>query len=161
MTLRTGIHAAVVASLGFAVFSAATTAPPFAHAQDKSAPANKSKAKKDADNTITDKEITQAITRRLKRNAAIPFDGIDVATNKGIVTFSGSVDSLLAKDLTTDIALATKGVRSVVNQLKVTTGTMTDEQIRAAVVAALAADSYEITTKVDNGVVTLNGKVES
>jgi osmotically-inducible protein OsmY len=126
--------------------------------------AKSSKATK-SPTTIPDRDITAAVERRLRRNTTIPADGIDVRTDIGAVTLTGSVDSLLAKDLAATVARETKGVRSVVNRLAVKGDARTDEQVKRDVEQALvsdpAADGYEVTVVVADGVVTLTGTVQS
>ncbi|MBA3351336.1 MAG: BON domain-containing protein, partial [Blastocatellia bacterium] len=136
---------------GAMVLQAASVTP--LHAQD-------AKEKK-----ITDKDITSAVEERFLFDNAVPWTFIDIKTNEGIVTLTGTVDNLLAKERATKIAESVKGVRSVVNTVNVQTVARTDEEIRRDVENALlndaAADSYEVKTAVNAGVVTLSGTVQS
>jgi osmotically-inducible protein OsmY len=90
---------------------------------------------------------------------------VDVETKDGIVTLSGSVDNLLAKDRAVELARTVKGVRSVVDQLTVKPVARTDEEIYKDVMDALlenpATDAHEIKASVTDGVVTLTGAVDS
>jgi len=121
--------------------------------------------KKDNGKTIKDSEITSAIESRLWKNPSTPASQIDVRTDQGIVTLSGSVDNLLAKERALEIAETLRGVRAVVNQIEVKPGARTDEEVRKDVERALvmdpAADSYEVKTEVSGGVATLTGTVQS
>jgi osmotically-inducible protein OsmY len=121
--------------------------------------------KKDNGKTIKDSEITSVIERRLWKNPATPSSQIDVRTDQGTVTLSGSADNLLAKERALEIVETLKGVRAVVNQIEVKPGTRTDEEVRKDIERALlmdpAADSYEVKTKVSGGVATLTGTVHS
>lgn len=114
---------------------------------------------------INDALITQAVERELLMAPEIPAHLIDVKTIEGVVTLSGSVGHLLARDRATKVAEMVKGVRTVINNIEVRPVTRTDEQIKIDVDAALAADAttepWEITTDVSDGVVTLNGTVDS
>jgi osmotically-inducible protein OsmY len=114
---------------------------------------------------LSDTDITAAIETELVTEDAVASHLLDVQTTDGIVTLSGTVDNLLAKQRSIEIAKATKGVRSVVDQLEVEPVSRTDDEIETDVVAALAADpaadSYELDVKVDKGVVSLSGTVES
>ena len=114
---------------------------------------------------ITDTDITSALEERFLFDKAVPWTFVDIKTNEGIVTLSGTVDNLLAKERATKIAESVKGVRSVVNNINVQTVARTDEEIRKDVERALlmdpAADSYEVKTAVNGGVVTLSGTVQS
>jgi osmotically-inducible protein OsmY len=118
------------------------------------------KAVKDS-GVISDHDITHAIERRLSRNPVILFDGIDVRTDRGIVHLGGKVDSLLAKDLATDITQETKGVRSVVNQFKVVSAPRPDEEGRKDGESDLSVDDAKIVVRVSDGKVTLTGTVGS
>lgn len=114
---------------------------------------------------IKDKAISQAIETDLLFDQSVPAHLIDVMTNDGIVTLSGSVDNLLAKDRALEISETVKGVRSVINRIDVKAIERSDSEIRSDVEDALlhdpAADSYEIKVSVKDGIVTLNGTVES
>lgn len=114
---------------------------------------------------ITDQDITMAIEADLLFDNAISSHLIDVTTTQGIVTLSGSVNTLLAKDRALKIAQSIKGVRSIINQITVKQVERKDSEIKADVETALlwdpATDSYKVNVSVNNGVVTLTGKVES
>jgi osmotically-inducible protein OsmY len=122
-------------------------------------------AQEPKEKAITDKDITSAVEERFLFDNAVPWSFIDIKTNEGIVTLSGTVDNLLAKERATKIAESIKGVRSVVNNINVQTVARTDEEIRKDVENALlmdpAADSYEVKTAVNGGVITLSGTVQS
>lgn len=113
----------------------------------------------------TDIDITIAIETELALDDATPAHRIDVTTTKGIVTLTGSVDNLLAKERAVKRAAATRGVRSVIDRVSVAPSDRSDSEIRQDVTAALladpATDSYEILVDVSKGVVTLNGAVDS
>ena len=114
---------------------------------------------------IADPEITSAVEERFLFDKAVPWSFVDITTKDGIVTLSGTVDNLLAKERATRIAESVKGVRSVVNTINAQAIARTDEEIRKDVENALlmdpAADSYEVKTAVSGGVVTLSGTVQS
>jgi osmotically-inducible protein OsmY len=119
-----------------------------------------------AKSQITDKKITDAVEDELWLDKAVPSYTIDVVTVDGIVTLSGTVDNILAKERATRIADIVKGVRSVVNDIKVTPPALRrDSQIKRDVKAALmtdpATDLYEVGITVDNNIVTLTGAVDS
>lgn len=118
-----------------------------------------------ADESLTDDRITRALERELIRDDAVPFDGLDLSTADGIVTIAGEVDNLLARDRAIHIAQAVKGVRAVIDQMRVVPVARTDGELRADVTSALAShpatDSYEVMVSVEDGVVTLYGNVDS
>ena len=115
---------------------------------------------------VTDVDITNYLERQFRIDEAIAADAVDVATEDGIVTLSGSVDNILAKDRAARIAEATVGVRAVVNRILVIPPiTLTDSEIEQAAIRALRADpatsAYDVNITVDNGVVRLTGSVDS
>lgn len=114
---------------------------------------------------IKDRDIVSAIETDLLINDEVPSHNIDIRAKDGIVTLSGSVYNILARDKATEIAESIKGVRSVVNEITVKPVFRSDDEIRRDVIDALATDpatdSYAISVKVDGGNVTLSGKVDS
>lgn len=112
-----------------------------------------------------DVDITLAVERRLAVDEAVPEHRIDVATDEGFVTLSGSVDSLYAKLAAEDAAENVRGVLGVINQIEVLPPPRTDTAIRGDVIAALAAepgvDVVNVNVRVEDRVVTLVGEVES
>lgn len=118
-----------------------------------------------AGHDIADRDITSAVELELLMSEAVAAHLIDVTTNEGIVTLSGSVNTILARDQAIKIAESVKGVRSIIDKLSIMPVSRTDNQIRQDVESALladpATDSYEIKTAVKNGTVTLTGTVES
>ena len=113
----------------------------------------------------SDKEIGSAVVNHLLFDSSVPSNDIDVVSSDGIVTLSGTAPNLLAKDRAAVIAGSLKGVRSVVNRIKVTAAARGDDKIRKDVEAALktdpATEAFQIATAVEKGVVTLKGEVDS
>ena len=114
---------------------------------------------------LSDTDITTAVENNLDTDPAVSANLIDVATFDGIVTLDGKVPNLLSKGRAARVAESIKGVRSVVNTLQVMPQIRTDRQIRRDIEVALladpAADSYEISVAVNDGIATLTGTVES
>jgi osmotically-inducible protein OsmY len=83
----------------------------------------------------------------------------------GIVTLSGSVNNLLARDHAGQVAETIRGVRSVVNTITVNPVKRTDDELTRDVKIALAADPatdlYETGVQVTNGAAILTGTVDS
>ncbi len=113
----------------------------------------------------SDQDITDKVDGELAAHASVPAHRIDVSTSDGIVTLSGSVGNLLARKLAARIAETVKGVRTVVNTIVVAPVERSDGDIESDIMTALvvdpAADSYEVTVNVVNGVATLGGSVGS
>jgi len=119
-----------------------------------------------AELVIDDLAVSDAVEDELKIDAAVPAYRIDINTNEGIVTLSGSVDNILAKERATSITETVKGVRAVINKIEVTPSVLrTDQEIREDVKDALLLDSatetYDVQVTVDNNKVTLSGGVDS
>jgi len=114
---------------------------------------------------INDLDISLAVDTQLDNDSGVPAQMIDVQTRDGVVTLSGSVPHLLARERADDVAATVKGVRAIINQIDVLPVARTDDLIRREVETALledpAADLFEITAAVRDGVVTLDGTVDS
>lgn len=116
--------------------------------------------------TLTDQEITRAVDGQLLLSRGVPSNAIDVSTQDGVVTLTGSVDNILAKERAARVTRMVKGVRSVVQLIEVAPSTeRTDTQIQQDVSNALlqdpATESWEIGVGVEDGVVKLAGIVDS
>jgi osmotically-inducible protein OsmY len=124
-------------------------------------------AKSALDLEIGDANIKRAVENEILYDGAIPYNDIDVGTSSGVVTLQGYVDNILAKERARRIAETVKGVRAVVNQIKVVPDPRPSAgQLRADVVGALiddpATDSFEIQVEArDDGTVTLSGTADS
>lgn len=114
---------------------------------------------------LDDVDITLAVETELILEDAVPSHKIDVSTDNGIVTLSGSVDTYYAKLEAEDAAESVKGVLAVINNIDVEPLVRMDSQIRGDIISALAVDpvteSFEVDVSVENGVVTLTGEVDS
>lgn len=158
MTIRTLIGLAGAAALT----SAALAAPPDKQPKEAQKPGAKGSGKATA---LTDADITRAVERRLRRDPFVPFDSIDVKTDRGVVTLTGSASGLRAKDRAAAVAGATRGVRAVIDRIAIDDSGRTDAQVRADVETAIAndpaADAYEVEVAARGGVVTLTGTVQS
>mgnify|MGYP006283726785 FL=1 len=113
----------------------------------------------------SDLEIAAAVETALLLEQGVSPHLIDVAVTDGIVTLDGTVSSLLEEDRTVDVTRTVRGVRSIVNQVDVRTVVRSDAEIRRDIESALlvdpATESFEIDVRVEDGVVTLTGTVES
>ena len=113
----------------------------------------------------TDQQITNAVDRTFLTDAALHNSQIDVRTGAGIVTLTGVVDNLMAKERAAKLAQTIRNVRGVVNTIELKIPSRSDDEIRNDIAAALlydaATDSYELKPTVKDGVVTLTGTVPS
>ncbi|MEJ2638043.1 MAG: BON domain-containing protein [Desulfosarcinaceae bacterium] len=115
---------------------------------------------------LTDDTISDAVEDELQLDDAVRSNLIDITVSEGIVTLTGSVDNLLAKERAGRIAEEVKGVRAVVNTIRVLPPILrSDKAIQKDVSDALlmdpATDNYEVSVAVKDNVVTLAGSVDS
>ncbi|MBD3181581.1 BON domain-containing protein [Candidatus Poribacteria bacterium] len=117
------------------------------------------------ENDLEDKQITGAVEAKLWIDEGVSSHLIDVETEDGVVTLSGSVDNILSKDRSVDIASSVKGVTFVIDEMEVMDTGRADNEIRNDVINALmfdpATDSFELNVEVEDGTVILSGVVES
>jgi osmotically-inducible protein OsmY len=116
--------------------------------------------------TLEDAAITDAVENELLSDRAVPFDRINVTTADGIVTLTGRVNNILARERAVKIARVVKGVKSVVDRIEmVPTFMRSDIQIKKDIEESLlfnpATETYEITVQVDAFEATLSGRVDS
>lgn len=121
---------------------------------------------------VRDATTSAEINSQLKWNEYTDALDIDVATQNGKVTLTGSADTQKAKQRAARIAANTEGVRSVNNQLTVSgnnipeaPGEENDQWITAKVQSSLGftagMNPSDIEVGTTNGIVTLKGTVDS
>ena len=114
---------------------------------------------------VEDGDITRAIESDLWVDGVVDANAVDVLTRQGVVTLTGSVPSLLARDRAEAIAESIVGVRAIVNRIEVSPTPRDDASLSEAVEEALqrdpATDSYEVDVAAAQGTVTLTGTVDS
>jgi osmotically-inducible protein OsmY len=77
---------------------------------------------KSAGTNVDDAGITASVKTNLASERGMQtLTSIDVDTNRGVVSLNGVVESSTAKQRAVEIARQTSGVKSVVNNLQVTT----------------------------------------
>ena len=79
---------------------------------------------------LNDRDITNAVELEYLTEPVVPADRLNVRTMNGIVTLSGIVDNILAKEKAIAIAQSIKGVRSVVDELAVAPSDISDADLR-------------------------------
>ena len=118
-----------------------------------------------AQENLEAQDITYAIEAELLLDSAVAAHLVDVNTVDGIVTLTGSVDNVLAKERATKIAETVKGVRSVVNNILVKPVVREDSaverDIREALLDNPTTELYDVTIDVTDATVMLEGSVES
>ena len=114
---------------------------------------------------VSDKAIAEAVDRELMFEKGVSPNFVDVECSGGVVTLSGSVDNLLAKERAVTIAETVRYVQAVIDRLRVTPLSRPDADIRKDVLMALLQDAAtepdSIQVSVTNAVVTLSGSVGS
>ena len=85
---------------------------------------------------ITDRGITAAVEGGLVFEKGVFPSNVDVSTSQGIVTLSGSVNNLLAKERAVKMAESIRGVRGVIDRTTVGSGGVKPTRTRAEVVLA-------------------------
>jgi osmotically-inducible protein OsmY len=114
---------------------------------------------------ITDSRITSAVEDGLILEKGVFPNNVDVSSSQGIVTLSGSVGNLLAKERMVKIAESIRGVRGVVDLTTVTPVSRPDEDVFKDIQMALlqdpATESYQVSASVHGAVATLTGSVGS
>jgi len=115
---------------------------------------------------LNDASITDAVTGELFWDPGVQANWIDVKTERGVVSLTGTVDNILAKERATRIAETVKGVRSVINQIRVVPPILRADKeilndVKEAIETDPATESYEVAVSVHGNVVTLTGTVDS
>lgn len=118
------------------------------------------------DSTWTAGDARAAIRSRLILNPEIDAGGIDILVLGTKATLSGQVHSLSAFNEAYREALNTSGITRVDNLLRVSPVADRDDNtirddIQSAFLTNAVVESYEVTSDVNNGVVTLEGTVDS
>jgi osmotically-inducible protein OsmY len=112
----------------------------------------------------SDTDIELVVRRRILNSAVIASEGITVTSVSGKVTLTGEVDSWSEWEEAGLLAGGVRGVREVVNDLRVVPAAgRSDQEIKNDVVAALTRDVYTtglpIAVSVKDEMVTLTGSV--
>lgn len=112
-----------------------------------------------------DRVITLAVREDLREAAAVPVDSIRVVSTQGIVTLTGTVSALLARERAAQVTKQIKGVRAVVNRIKVYSVERPDTVLRERIEDDFRRDSvlepWDLEVRVEQGHVLLTGRVDS
>lgn len=112
-----------------------------------------------------DAQITEAVELRFALDRWLPAHRVEVSTRRGVVTLTGSVAHLLARDRALELSHSTRGVRAVVDRLKVTPRFRPDDELKHDINMALTdnavTEKLEVIVGVEGGRVTLDGRVDS
>jgi osmotically-inducible protein OsmY len=112
-----------------------------------------------------DSAIAIAVTERLFDDPGVSNLLIDVTVEEGVVYLTGSVVDLAAKERAKRLAATVNGVRAVVDRVGVVPHFRPDDELEAAVEAALgkhpAVDAERIEVEVKDQGATLTGTADS
>lgn len=115
--------------------------------------------------TLTDETIETAVQGALLVDEGVPAHLIDVEMDMGVLSLTGHVPHLRAKERATFVAETIKGVQSIINQITVASSTRSDADVKADILEALredpVTDSLDITVTGHKGEVALIGTVPS
>jgi len=113
----------------------------------------------------SEETIRLAIENQLLRSDAVEGHAIDVTVDKGIVTLSGRVQNLLARQIAARLAQRVRGVQSVINQMEIVAPHRDDAPVQKDIEFALHADAatsgLDVKVKVSFSRATLTGSVPS
>lgn len=116
---------------------------------------------------MTDPSITARVEHQLRLDPGVPRPAIKVRTYNGIVTLSGAVSHMLAKERAARVAESVRGVRAVINRIEVAPVVdISADALAASVTEALlydaATNGFGIVVQAnDRGRVTLQGTLDS
>lgn len=114
---------------------------------------------------LSAKSIEKAVQRALILDDGIPAHLIDVELQRGVVSLTGIVPHLGAKERATLVTETIKGVNSVVNQIKITPLKRPDAELKSDILDALqedpATENFRIAVAANQGKVVLTGEVSS
>jgi len=114
---------------------------------------------------FTDADITFWVKAALRQDERVDASRISIATSEGIVTLSGDVDNITAREYAEREAKKINGVLGVINQITVGAGWRSDADIelvvRRRILNSAVINSEGIRVKSVDGNVTLTGDVDS
>jgi osmotically-inducible protein OsmY len=112
-----------------------------------------------------DRAITRTVERLIAAEDPARAARIDVTTEQGVVTLRGVTDTPLAAERAADVAGGIRGVREVVDKVEIVPTQRADAAVQRSVEAALrehpATEAASFGVRVEDGVVTLTGMVET
>jgi len=114
---------------------------------------------------LSDRLVMLAVEVELLSSEAVNGHLIDVDVDQGIVTLSGRLKNILAKQIAVGLAERVRGVTSVVDQIAIVVDRRPDAELTTDIQAALKADpatqELQATVEVTEGTLTLTGTVSS
>lgn len=115
--------------------------------------------------TLRGEEIARAVRSELIGDSVVSNSGIRVEFTSGVIELTGHTSDLRSKERAAQLAKTVKGVVAVSNRIEVRPPTVADDQLVAHTNNALVFDptteSLQVQIEAKQGVVTLNGAVDS
>lgn len=115
------------------------------------------------DVALPDASLRAAVEGRLRAESAVGID-VEVQVDEGVVILSGTAPDLLTKDRLVAEAAGVRGVRGIVDRLEVEPPSRSDEAIardvRRALEASTGLEGVDLSVRVQNGYVTLEGALK-
>lgn len=112
-----------------------------------------------------DRAITRAVERLIEAEDPARAARLEVTTEQGVVTLRGVTDTPLHTARAADLAAGVRGVRDVVDRIEVVPTPRADAAVGRDVEAALrehpATEAASFGVRVEGGIVTLSGAVET
>jgi osmotically-inducible protein OsmY len=112
---------------------------------------------------VSDSAVSQKVRDRLYSESYFKPDRVHVWTENGVVTLSGYVDSIRARNRAVLLVDEIPGVELLVTQLKINSASQTSAELLHDVAERLRLDSTlnssAVTVTLNEGVVTLKGNV--
>jgi osmotically-inducible protein OsmY len=110
---------------------------------------------------LTDAELAKDVSSELATDEWLAGAGIEVSVRDGIVTLTGELPALRAKDHAAEVAELVRGVRAVVNRIRVKAPPIADSTLKTAASRAISALRTDVQLTVDAGTVILEGSIPS
>jgi osmotically-inducible protein OsmY len=113
----------------------------------------------------SDENVRQAVASELQTDRHLVASGIAVAVHSGIVELTGTVPALSGRERAARVAAAVRGVRAIVNRVRVATPPKHDKlvasDVRAALQSTVALANMPIGVRVADGVAELSGSIST
>lgn len=113
----------------------------------------------------TDTDIAHAVAVTLEWNPSVPHERLHVAVSDGNVTLEGDVDWNYQRERAAELAKRIIGVRTLANRITVRQPKVSEidvqERIEQAFVRSAELESDRIRVELDDGHVTLSGRVRT
>jgi osmotically-inducible protein OsmY len=110
---------------------------------------------------LADIELAKDVSSEIATDEWLAGAGIEVSVRDGIVTLTGELPVLRAKDHAAEVAELVRGVRAVVNRIRVKAAPVADSTLKTAASRAISALGTDVRLTVDGGTVILEGSIPS